>query len=365
MNKLVSIIVPTYNSEKYIVESLQSITNQTYKNIEIIVINDGSNDGTKEILDAISKTDSRIIIINKENEGVSKARNKGIDACKGEYIFFFDSDDIIESKCIEKVMIVIELKKYDTVLYGYASVRNKKILKHKLAYENNEYLSNSEIIKKIIPRSFGISYDELNKWLKGERSIRQGKELTGPWRMCYSAKIIKENKVKYNECLKVGEDTIFTNEYLSFTNRVGIINDCLYYLHNHEDSTISKYLQNINNVISNKRELIKVKHEISKEIYLRTGINPNIYWGGEVILSTVEIAWILTDKKNSMNFLESYKKYKEFRKDRYVNECWNEMKCSISKSINNIPILLIKCKMDFFMLLIMKFLRKFNFEIHI
>ena len=365
MNKLVSVIVPVYNSEKYIYKTLKSIIEQSYRNIEIIVINDGSIDNTKEIVEDISKSDSRIIFIDKENEGVSKTRNKGIDICSGEYIFFFDSDDTVEVDCVEKVMKCIDSNNYDTVLYGYASVRNDKILEHKLSYDKQEYLSNASIIQEVIPKSFGISYNELENWLNGKRSIREGKELTGPWRMCYSSQIVKKNKVRYSEHLKVGEDTIFTNEYLSFAERVGIVNECLYYLNNHEESTISKYLNDINGIIINKKGLVKEKFKLSQKIFERTNIDPNIYWGGEVILSTVEIAWMLTDKKYSIGFFKSYKKYLEFRRDKYVKACWNDLKININIGSKSIAVLLIKYKMDFFVLMIMKILRVFNFEINI
>ncbi|KHS57836.1 glycosyl transferase family 2 [Terrisporobacter othiniensis] len=92
----VSIIVPIFNSEKYLRTSIESILNQSYKNFELILINDGSSDGSLDICKEYIDKDERIVLINKNNEGVSSARNEGIDKSTGKYIVFCDSDDYIE-----------------------------------------------------------------------------------------------------------------------------------------------------------------------------------------------------------------------------------------------------------------------------
>jgi len=101
MNPLISIIIPVYNVESYLKDCLESVINQTYKNLEIIIINDGSQDNSKEICYNYAKKDSRIKLINKKNEGVSAARNTGMDLATGEYISFIDSDDYIDNDMIE------------------------------------------------------------------------------------------------------------------------------------------------------------------------------------------------------------------------------------------------------------------------
>ena len=93
---LISIIVPVYNVERYLVKCLDSIVNQTYQNLQIILIEDGSSDNSGKICDDYSKKDQRISVIHKRNEGLSAARNEGLDIAEGEYIGFVDSDDYIE-----------------------------------------------------------------------------------------------------------------------------------------------------------------------------------------------------------------------------------------------------------------------------
>ena len=107
MNSKISVIVPAYNAEKTIERCLNSITNQTYPYLDIIVINDGSVDNTKKIVENLSSTDNRVKLINIANRGVSHARNVGIEHAKGDYLTFVDSDDYIDSVMYEELLKII------------------------------------------------------------------------------------------------------------------------------------------------------------------------------------------------------------------------------------------------------------------
>ena len=112
MNKI-SIIIPVYQVEKYIKRCLDSILSQTYSNLEIILIDDGSRDMSGKICDEYTIKDSRIKVIHQDNAGVSVARNKGLDICTGDYVTFVDSDDFLEPLMYEKMM---ELHKYHILM---------------------------------------------------------------------------------------------------------------------------------------------------------------------------------------------------------------------------------------------------------
>lgn len=105
VHKLISVIVPVYNVEEYLEECLDSIKYQTHKNIEVILVNDGSTDGSKEICELYCKNDSRFKLINQVNQGLSEARNVGLQESVGEYIFFVDSDDVIKVDILETLLI--------------------------------------------------------------------------------------------------------------------------------------------------------------------------------------------------------------------------------------------------------------------
>lgn len=126
MNPLVSVIIPAYNSEKYISEAVESVINQTYKNIELIIVNDGSTDKTLDIVNEFSKKDSRVVIVNKENGGVSSARNLGFEIAKGDYIALLDSDDVCSEDRIEKQVHEMNDKSLDVCSGAMTTFGNTK-----------------------------------------------------------------------------------------------------------------------------------------------------------------------------------------------------------------------------------------------
>lgn len=116
---LISIIIPIYNVEKYLAECLDSVLAQSYDNLEIICVNDGSPDGSRRIAQEYSTKDTRIIILDKENGGLSDARNVGIDASTGDYLFFLDSDDVLSADAISMLLDCAELNDADIAASGY------------------------------------------------------------------------------------------------------------------------------------------------------------------------------------------------------------------------------------------------------
>ena len=113
MEDLISVIVPIYNVESYLEQCIKSIINQTYKNIEIILIDDGSTDKSPKICDKYKQKDSRIIVVHKQNTGVSATRNIGLELSKGKWIAFVDSDDWIEKEYLEELLLNAKKEKAD------------------------------------------------------------------------------------------------------------------------------------------------------------------------------------------------------------------------------------------------------------
>ena len=124
--KLVSIIMPVYNSEKTLKKSIESILCQTYTNFELIIVNDGSTDTSAEICEEFSKRDSRIKVINKENEGAGPARNMGLDIAVGEYVMFPDSDDWMEDTMVEELVQCVEGNKVQFAICKCNDIITKK-----------------------------------------------------------------------------------------------------------------------------------------------------------------------------------------------------------------------------------------------
>ena len=147
---LISIIIPVYNAEKYLSQCLKSIIEQSYNNLEIILINDGSTDDSKNICDKIASKDKRIIVIHKENGGISSARNKGLDIAKGEYIAFCDDDDIIHTNMIELLYKNLVHSDADLAMCNTLSIHpNQNIPSINIQQYNTQRLSNYELLHLI------------------------------------------------------------------------------------------------------------------------------------------------------------------------------------------------------------------------
>ena len=188
--KKVSVIIPVYNSEKYISKCLDSVLNQTYENIEILVINDGSKDNSINILKEYEKKDKRIILIDKENEGVSKTRNLGINKASGEFIMFIDNDDYIDKDYIFNYMN--NYKGEDIIIGSYKRTNTEdKIL---FKYDLN---TNSDWSKYVV---------------------------LAPWAKLYKRDFLVKNKIEFFS-YGIGEDVYFNLLYYSKTNKIKIINN--------------------------------------------------------------------------------------------------------------------------------------------
>ncbi|MGM9978893.1 MAG: glycosyltransferase family 2 protein [Clostridium sp.] len=155
MENLISVIVPVYNVEKYLSKCIQSIINQTYKNLEIILIDDGSQDNSSKLCDEYSLKDSRISVIHKKNGGLSSARNVGLSNANGDYITFIDSDDWIDQNMISTLFNIINQEKSDIAVCNYFLAYNEEIQIQKDKIEIKNF-SNIEALKKLYDEKLKI-----------------------------------------------------------------------------------------------------------------------------------------------------------------------------------------------------------------
>lgn len=207
-NEKISIIVPVYNAEKYIEKCLQSIVNQTYTDLEIICVNDASSDNSYEILKKYESLDSRVHVINKENEGVSLARNKGLDVATGGYVMFVDADDWLEENACEEALKEAFEKNADVVMWAYLSEHENSSTK-KSVFDSDEIIFNSEEVKNKLHRRFiGIIDNELVCPEKAD-------SLCTVWGKLYRRSLIVDNQIFFPDIREIGtyEDGLF-NLYL-------------------------------------------------------------------------------------------------------------------------------------------------------
>ena len=180
----VSVIVAVYNIEKYLGRCLDSICQQTYDDIEIIVVNDGSTDGSKEIAREYAEKDSRIIVVDKKNGGLSDARNAGVDCATGDAILFVDGDDYLDLNCIEILVERMLSADAKIVLFPYIREFSDKSVKSKL-FDEEKIFSGAEVKEKILARLIGP-----DKNLQGVSPVTMDR-LNTAWGKLYKIDVIK------------------------------------------------------------------------------------------------------------------------------------------------------------------------------
>ena len=226
-NPKISVIIPIYNCEKYIKECLSSLIEQTFKNFEIICINDGSTDNTLKILKEFKKLDNRIFIFNQNNTGPGIARNVGMNKSKGEYLIFLDSDDIFKKTMLEELYIKIKENDSDVVVCNSQNFEIKK--KRKKFYEKN-YLTNDEIIKQKTFSSLDIKKDFFNLFI------------WWPWDKIFKKKYIKNLGIEYQN-LKSSEDLFFVASTVIAAKKISYL-----------DKILINHRIGIKNSVSNSRQ---------------------------------------------------------------------------------------------------------------
>lgn len=232
MSDLVSIVIPVYNTEKYLENCIESILNQTHQILEIILVDDGSSDRSPTICDTFAEKDSRIKVIHKENEGLGYTRNCGLKHATGAYVSFLDSDDILDEETYE--YCIREMKKYqaDACFFG-----------RKTFTESGEYTVNTNIPEKLVYKGKEV-IQEFSKhyigWLQHEQTMPYIKESS----CCalYRRDIIEKNSLQFpseRECLS--EDAFFNMDICRNAGCVIIIPKDFYNYHYNPNSLTTKY----------------------------------------------------------------------------------------------------------------------------
>jgi glycosyltransferase involved in cell wall biosynthesis len=244
MNELVSVVLPIYNSEKYLDKCLKCIVEQTYTNLEIILLNDGSSDESGEICKRYALKDSRIKYIEKENEGQSITRNRGIELSTGKYLYFMDSDDYLNTSFIENALLDLDRHHADCSIFNYYHVYDSGKPYKERNFEEGIYDITSEndryrfLVNVFLPYKCGFEV----------------------WNRIYDANIIRDNKIRFPVFKPVvGEDVCFNFLYILCAKRIHVSNDRYYYYVQNEGSTMAL---NSNDIQLNRyNEISKIAHE--------------------------------------------------------------------------------------------------------
>lgn len=229
MNPKVSIIVPVYNVEMYLRECLDSLVEQTYPNIEIIVVDDGAKDRSGEIADEYAERYENIITIHKNNEGLGLARNAGLKIATGDYVSFIDSDDYADKDMISNLMKPIIEQSFDTVIGGFKKVDDKKRILFVEKY-SIQFFCNQDVFQVFFPRIIGSEP-------KQHDSFRMS-----VWNAVFDLNIIKSNNIVFpSERKFISEDLLFDFYYYQYAQKVCVLDSISYNYRTNTNSLTTKY----------------------------------------------------------------------------------------------------------------------------
>lgn len=320
---MVSIIIPMYNAGKSIEHCLKSLINQTYDNIEIILVNDGSTDNTQKICQDYKTKHKNIILLNQENSGPSVARNKGIEVSNGRYIQFVDSDDFIDKQMTYKLVSEMS-NEISLVICGlktfYLDAGEKKVINWE-----SDYCGIME--KKIFLEAFWSYYEN--------------RLINSPCNKLYISDIIKSKNIYFKPKEFMGEDLLFNLEYINQCKRINIINDTLYnYITFNSDSLTRSYKKNL---FENQKMLLE---EIIRFLIENNAFNPKnkSIINKQYIKSIISCFENIINLGNNLNFKNKITEIKYIMKDKTVDNALKNIDITDLKLQDNIVIKLLEKK---------------------
>ena len=325
----VSIIVPVYNGEKVLPHCIESIINQDYKDIEIILIDDGSKDDSFRIISDYAKKDDRIVPVHKQNSGVSSTRNMALDMATGDYIQFIDVDDWLPFDSTKMMVRAIEEEKTDLVVADFYRVVDGKSTK-KGSIRKGGIMTLGEYADRMLLTPADFYFGVL-------------------WNKLFKKQIIDEFRIRMDENISMSEDAIFNLQYLEHVRLISILKSPVYYYVKSEGSLVAQNL-NIPSIVKMKRNVIRYYEDFYRKILSEDDYEARkpIIYGYLVSVSTDGFALPLIDeeKKVGENSTDHYlmdnkeTEVKFIRLSNFVlNRLLNSLAQANSLDLNEIKIL--------------------------
>ncbi|MCD8362070.1 MAG: glycosyltransferase [Lachnospiraceae bacterium] len=245
-NPLVSIIVPVYNTQKYLARCLDSLLAQDYENLELILIDDGSTDGSETLLDEYQEKDARVRVIHQENAGVSLSRNRAIEAARGEYIRFVDSDDWLPENATSLLVSAAEEAGCDMVIADFYRVSGTR-MSQKGDIDEDQVMDRVEFASHMIENPADFYYGVL-------------------WNKLFRRSIIMEHGIRMDAELSWCEDFLFNLEYIRYAETFRAIQEPVYYYLKRKNSLVSQSMS-IATTIRTKIITFEYYNDFYKDVY--------------------------------------------------------------------------------------------------
>lgn len=309
----ISIVIPVYKTENFLCRCIESVINQTYKNIEIILVNDGSPDKCGLICNKYKQIDNRIIVIHKKNEGVSKARNSGMEIVTGDYIYFLDSDDFIDSDTIH-ILYKHAVETFADIIIGnyklineYGDIKLCDSFKKK-NFTKSDYEKSSEKFKYFFGKSYG-------------RNV---------WNRLYKTSYLKSLDIIFEkDNLNYAEDFLFNLKIFIHRPKVELINKYTYYYFQNNNSITNSYKKDLTEkylcILNSFYEYAKEQNRLDQNLDLMA------YIAITAIDASIFNCYLYSDKK----FVNMKNELKKFKKSSITNKAIREL--AVGKYLKDVP----------------------------
>lgn len=309
-NSIVSVIIPIYNTEKYLNACIESVINQTYQNFRIILVDDESPDGAPKMCDDWAKKDERVQVIHKKNEGLGFTRNAGLAIADGDYVCFLDSDDTLDSQTFEYCVKELD-EGADACFFG-----------RKTGKADGSYSVNTNIPKKLVYVGEEIKKEYATTYL-GPMPDSEGQGYIQASSCCvmYRLSVLNENNIRFlSERLYLSEDTLFNLDFCKYAKKIVIIPKDFYnYTYNGESLTKRYNPNRFNQVKHFYEKFLEYKTEYAESLNVEVRIPYQLYI---YLRHTIEYE-VKSYKLNG--FVKTYKRIKEICSDELICKWLNEL----------------------------------------
>ena len=304
--KIVSIIIPVYNAEKCLGYCLNSIASQTYRNLEIILVNDGSTDDSLKICNNYAFLDSRIRVIDIPNAGVSNARNVGLKAATGEYIEFADADDVLNPKMVETLVDKMDTYQSDLVICGFEMVSlNSNQQPQDIIHFNSASLGEECVYTQ------QLFFEKLSCIL-WRTSL-----LECPWNKMFRKDIIRNYNLQFPIDKSLGEDFCFNIDYFAYVNKAVILSDELYYYMQINQTALTRKFQA--NYFEDQLYLIKKFDDVVRK-NIKLSKQERVYLAEYMVAKTIQSIRHLFDENSGLASAQRKARIAEIINNSYVRD---------------------------------------------
>lgn len=308
---MITVVIPVYNVEEYLDRCVSSVVNQTYTNLEILLIDDGSPDKCPQMCDEWAEKDSRIRVIHKKNAGLGMARNTGIENATGEYICFFDSDDYVAADTIEKAHNAISDHNADVAIFGLCDIDSKdNVIRMRVPAPGKDFYCGEEIRTYILP-----------SLLRNEVDPGQPANLWMSVCIClYSLDLIRRSEWCFaSEREIISEDTYALLDLYKYVERVAVIKEALYFVYQNGASVSRSYR-------SDRFDKLRYFYQKCIELCQKHGYTENVEKGCAIIFTVFTLDVLKMEVAHASNLIRCLRQISEIINDSFLQSALQKRK---------------------------------------